>query len=126
MTTQKYEREQFGLKTKSMPLDVYKHLDKKAKKRELLEYIIELVEKDLKKSHVASEVASEMDKLRQDIAAEFAKMNDRLSNLSVVSSDQVRLQERELSVVEDITEGQLIEEDVRIQGSIAEEYETDF
>lgn len=114
------KREQFGLKTKSMPERVFLHLDQKAKSREIVKYIVELVEADLDKK--ASIDTSDIDKLRKEMLSEFTKLNNRISSLSFVHAP---INYKGVTNDDEITEGQLIDEEVKVLGTIEEEYELD-
>lgn len=127
--TSKDERQKvFGLRTDNMSTEVYNHLDKKARSKQLASYLIMLVEQDLKGQEPfdAKEELLEVSKNQEHMMIAIEQLTRKISTIQVAPSSFMLnsasiTESREDDLLEDLGNiGQLITSKV-ITGSLDEE-----
>lgn len=116
-------RSSFAIRTDHMPDRVYRFLETKAINKELKDYLIELVERDLNGSLPDYNLHGSIEEMKDEMAHQFKLLTKILNEKTLISSE--KHSPKEYNHEEELTEGQIITSD-KIKGAIEEAYDIDF
>ncbi|MBH0167251.1 hypothetical protein IHV12_20210 [Fictibacillus sp. 7GRE50] len=112
----------FAIRTDHMSERVYNCFETKSKNRELKDYLISLVERDLNGTLPDQSLAGSISEMKREMHEHFKDLAKRIENINLSTSQNFS---KEYESKDEVIEGQVISTE-EIKGSIDETYDLDF